>query len=383
MRKTPLLFASFLCLGLLVAPVRAEAPPEGDKISQGLWWLYQLQYEQAHQLFEDYTKENPKDPSGYFYKTATDWWQLAQEFDYPLPEIQARLEADYQETIKVAKALMSSAEDSKTKAQACLYWGGAEGLKGRWLVTQKQYVDAYFLGKRGNKLLKKALRYDPELYDAYMGLGIYDYFTDTLSGVVRMLASLLIHGDRERGLQELQLAIEKGTHARVEAMIFLIEIYTFEENQPDQALPMTIELYKQFPQSPAMHLAYIMALYSMKNWKEMTPEAQKYLDRSEKETPYYSKKGIRPALYCLAMSALLGDRKPEKSMKYLQRIFDGGEDASRWVTFAYLRRGQIHDLRKERNLALADYKIVLNRPDFWGSRDEAKRSLTQPFSLPQ
>ena len=31
--------------------------------------------------------------------------------------------------------------------------------------------------------LRQAIDLDPDLYDAYLGLGIYDYFTDTLPGV--------------------------------------------------------------------------------------------------------------------------------------------------------------------------------------------------------
>jgi hypothetical protein len=36
-----------------------------------------------------------------------------------------------------------------------------------------------------------------------------------LAGIQKILAAIMIRGDRERGLQELQLAIDKGRHARV------------------------------------------------------------------------------------------------------------------------------------------------------------------------
>ena len=83
-----------------------------------------------------------------------------------------------------------------------------------------------------------------------MGLGIYDYFTDTLSGVQAVLAYLLIHGDKARGLQELQTAIDKSEHARVEAEMFLIEIYTSEENTPEKALPLAPRFTKNFLHKP-------------------------------------------------------------------------------------------------------------------------------------
>src|SRR5262245_33845958 len=83
--------------------------PASDPLSQGLWWLYQLQYKKAHSLFEEYSRTHPKDPAGYFYMTATDWWQLAQEFDHKLPEVEKRLETDYQQTVKIGKEMLGSA----------------------------------------------------------------------------------------------------------------------------------------------------------------------------------------------------------------------------------------------------------------------------------
>jgi tetratricopeptide (TPR) repeat protein len=375
-------------LMMVMAPAFAadpEVPPaiapalSGDAISQGLWWLYQLQYDKAYAIFDQYTQDHPEDAAGYFYKSGTDWWHLAQQFDYALPKVQARFYENVARTIEKANTTAASTKDRKIKARAYLYRGGAEGMRGRWLVTQKQWVKAYFAGKNGDHFLKLALKYDPTLYDAYMGLGIYDYFTDTLGGVQKALAALLVHGDRARGLKELHTAIEKGQRARVEAMIFLIEIYTSEERTPEKALPLTRELREEFPQSPAMHLAEVMALYSMKDWDAMTPSALEFLDRSEKETPYYTHEGIRPALYVLAIAEFWGHKNPETSLPYINRIFEGGVDSSRWVTFAYLRRGQIHDLHGERQEAIEDYRRVLDRQDFWGAHREAHLYLNERF----
>ena len=359
-----------------------EQPP-GTSLDQGLWWLYHLQYDQARKLFDQYTTANPNDPAGYFYKTAADWWQLAQQFDKNLPEIQHRMEMDYQDTVRVAEVLLSttSEKDVKTKGLACLYAGGAEGLQGRWLVTQKQWVSAYFMGKKGHKMLKRALAYDPTLYDAYLGLGIYDYFTDTLGGVQKVLAALLIHGDRKRGLQELQWAIDKGQHSRVEAMMFLIEIYTWEEHTPKLALPYAQALHKEFPKSPAMYLAEIIEHYELHDWETVWVQAKDYLEKSEHEDEYYPREGVYPAWYCLGVASLFGRHDPDTCLSYMQKIIDNPETSSRWVTFAYLRMGEVYDLKKDREKATKNYAEVLDRPDFWGSHHEAKANLKTPFAF--
>jgi tetratricopeptide (TPR) repeat protein len=372
---------TFCCGTLFLLPALAMAEPsQSDAINRGLWWLYHARYDKADELFSQYCQAHPKDAAGYFYKAANNWWELAQKLEFSLPDVEKKFETNYQKTIEVAEAQAESATDDKTKALAYLYWGGAEGLKGRWLVTQKSWVSAYFRGKSGNSYLRRAIELDPQLYDADMGLGIYDYFTDTLPGVQGVLAYLFIHGDKARGLKELQMAIDKSEHARVEAMMFLIEIDMSEENQPEKALPLAEELHKEFPKSPFMHLTEITVLYHMKKWTETMKEAQLFLEESEKETPYYTTEGIRPARYCLGVAALYGRHDPDLAFAYMSQILKT-IDASRWVSYAYLRRGQIYDLKEERDKALQDYQTVLSRPDIWGSHTEAETYIKNPFKF--
>ncbi len=377
--------AAFIALGALLlswAPVLAsDVPPQGNSLDQGLWWLYHLQYNKARANFDVYISNHPQDPAGYFYRTATDWWHLAQEFEYNLPEIQLQFEEDAEKTIEVAEALHDSTEDRQVKARALLYWGGAEGLRGRWLVTQHQWVSAYFAGKRGARYLRRAVDYDPTLYDAYMGLGIYDYFTDTMSGVQAVLAALLIHGDKARGLQELQLAIDKSEHARIEAMTFLIEIYNAEEKTPAKALPLAQALHQEFPHSPAMHLMLMSTLYVMKQWEPVITEAKEILEKSEKEVPWYTPTTIRPAQYCIGVGLLFGKHDLNGASEWMEKLLAGKMDENRWVTFALLRQGQIYDLRGERAKAMINYRKVLSRLDTWETHKEASQYLKTPFTF--
>ena len=380
MRNAILIVFGALFLSVQSAP--AQDLPSGSGIDQGLWWLYHLQYDKALANFDLYIASNPKDPTGYFYRTATNWWHLAQEFEYQLPDVQKQFETDAQKTIEVAQALVQSTKDPKTKSKAYLYWGGAEGLRGRWLVTQHEWVSAYFAGKRGDKYLKKALDYDPTQYDAYMGLGIYDYFTDTMSGVQAVLAALLIHGDKVRGLKELHIAIDKSDHARVEAQTFLVEIYNAEEHTPEKALPISEALHKEFPQSPAMHLMLMSTLYVMKDWNAMLPQAQEILEKSEKADPWYDSRTTKAAQYCIGVGLLFGKHDLDGATKEFATILDGHIDENRWITFALLRQGQIYDLRGERDKAMVNYRQVLSRLDTWDTHKEASQPyIKTPFTF--
>ncbi len=363
-------------LVLFQNPLSAE-----DALDKGLWWLYHAQYDKARESIAVHIQDHPKDPAGYFYLTAVDWWHLAQEIEYTYPEIQARMKENSQKTIETAERLFASSKDPKVKARACLYSGGAEGLWGRWLVTQKEWVDAYFAGKRGQKKLKQALKFDPELYDAYLGLGIYDYYTDTLSGMQAFVAFLLIRGDKERGLLELQRAMDKGERSQVEAMFFLVEIFTSEEGTPERALPLADALHKKFPQSPIMHLMEVSTLYTMKNWNAMLPEAEDFLKKSESETPWYTRHYINGARYCMGVAKLNGKKDFDGAEKDFGKIIAEADPKSRWGYFAQLRLGHIYDLRKDREKALAAYQVAKSGPDIWGLHHEAEKYIDEPFTF--
>jgi len=60
-------------------------------------------------------------------------------------------------------------------------------------------------------------------------------------------------------------------------MMFLIEIYTWEEHTPAKALPLSQQLHREYPKSPAMYLAEIMDHYELKQWDDVANLAQDYL----------------------------------------------------------------------------------------------------------
>jgi len=78
-------------------------------------------------------------------------------------------------------------------------------------------------------------------------------------------------------------------------------------------------LLERFEGLGAMHLAEVMCLYSMKDWEPMMKEAESFRQKSESESPWFTKKGVRPALYCLGAGSLWGRNDP---------VFDVAEAAA-------------------------------------------------------
>jgi tetratricopeptide (TPR) repeat protein len=74
-------------------------------------------------------------------------------------------------------------------------------------------------GVDARKHLLRCLQLDPDMADADLGLGLYNYYVDTLSGLAKILRFFMgiPGGDKKVGLQQLETAATKGEITQVEA----------------------------------------------------------------------------------------------------------------------------------------------------------------------
>jgi predicted Zn-dependent protease len=98
-----------------------------------------------------------------------------------------------------------------------------------------------------------ALRLDPQLTDAYMGVGLYNYFVDTLPTIVKLLRFLIAlpGGSRELGLEQLSWAAQKGDVTRADAKFQLAKDYSrSSEKQYAKSLNLFQEFEREYPHNP-------------------------------------------------------------------------------------------------------------------------------------
>ena len=108
-------------------------------------------------------------------------------------------------------------------------------------------------GRRCARFSSRHWQLDPSLTDAYLGIGIYNYFVDTLPGIVKFLSMFigLPGGSRTEGLRQLQLCAEKGELGRPEAKFYLAKDFTrANERQYEKSMRLFGELQREFPHNP-------------------------------------------------------------------------------------------------------------------------------------
>ncbi|MGH9397897.1 MAG: tetratricopeptide repeat protein [Terriglobia bacterium] len=229
---------------------------------QGMNTLMNGDVNAAIAAFQQVKVEDSASPLGYVLEADAIWWKIYYStanlvdpdvFDvvtsYHTPD-DARFESAVATAIQKAKANIQS---RRNVAQNNLYEGMAYALEARLAGLRARDLPAARAGKKMHVLLLTALQLDPSLTDAYAGIGLYNYFVDTLPTVVKMLRFLigLPGGNRALGLEQMAKAAESGEFTRAEAQFYLAKDYTRRnEMQFAKALDLFQQLATRFPENP-------------------------------------------------------------------------------------------------------------------------------------
>lgn len=373
---------AFLALGFLSVNLLAW-----DKIDpailthadKGVDAIYDLDLPTARTELATLLKEHPNYPLGLFGQVMIEWARYEYEFEKSNVEQAEVFENIINSSILGIETWL---KQNKDEAQAYLALGGIYGVKARFLLANRSYVRAYFTGKKGLKYMNKAVELDPEMYDAYLGKAIYEYYAGTLPAVVKVLAKLVISGNAERGIEYLNLIKNKGRYSANTAKLLLVEIAIQNKkySNPPLAEQYIKEIIAKYPQNPLFRFVAIIAAYQNKNYADVRSGAQDFLNKIGKE-PFYKEIYIARSYTALA-SADMQEGKYQEAVKILEQSIEATkhQEMSRWQLWNISRLAQCYDALGQREKALEIYKSIKNYKEDWGIYDEAKKYLKTPFT---
>jgi tetratricopeptide (TPR) repeat protein len=387
MRKLILTAALAFCATAAMAgtPKYEPLPEELRTLSKkGLDAIYAVQLDEAKKQFGLALEKYPDHPFPHFGIAMAKWAQL----EYLEDESDPKLEAEYGElTDKAVDVGQAWIKKHPGDANAYLAVGGIYGLRARLAVMQHRWWRAYVDGKKGISNTRKAVKIDPELYDAYLGLGMYEYYTGTLPGVVKLLAKLIMSGDANKGLEYLNLCREKGYFNALGAKLLLIEIYTQPGSKyanTAMAVKWSRELRAAYPGHPQMHFVEIVSLFEDKKYEESRSESLAYLKAINDGVPAYRRRYLPRVLTAIATTYLV-EKKYDEAADYFAKAAatikeDPAAHPARWAVWAIVRQANVYDLKGARDKALALYKEAKSYKDTWGFVEFIDKYLKKPFS---
>lgn len=380
LRKTLALAFVLLPFFPIIGCAESSITPDMDRyLMEGLDAIYRMDFDGADAAAQKVIELNPEHPYGYFALASTAWTRYVYETEQTDQTLIAPIEKKMAVVLeKSHKWLKKHPKD----AYVLMIEGSAYGLSSRLLCMRHEWLKAYWYGRKAVNITRAAIKADPDLYDAYLGIGMYDYYTDVYQKVVGVLAKVLFGGDRARGIKTLQLVAEKGRYSKVAAQLLLVEIYNtdpFGAANPQEAVKIMKEIRPRYPDSAMLFAAELVSLYEAKRYEEVLEGAQVYLQRVKegKYRPIELAKGS--VIYGTALWAL---KQREKALGYLKTAAEVklGDQLSRWAVWSLIRAGQLQDLLGKREDAIKDYKAAAALPDYWGMRAIAKANLAKPFA---
>jgi tetratricopeptide (TPR) repeat protein len=299
-------------------------------IQKGIDFIHQDKFDEGIAEFKKLIQKYPEEPGGYFFIAAS--YQALID-DYRNENYKAQFEKYVDTAIAKGERKTDSAFDS---AEDHFYLGGSYGYRGIYKSFRGDWWGAFKDARKAKSHLDKALEMDSTLYDCYFGLGAYHYWGSIKSKIFWWLP--FIGDDREKGIAQYKLSIEKGRYAREEAKYGLLRVY-IEEKDYDKALKLGEELKSINSSDPFAFWMNGQTYIGIKNWDEALKTYQELLDYF-KSSPYYDLMAEVECRYWLAyihynqaqyqesleqLGIVLANKNEVKDNDYSESILKGAE----------------------------------------------------------
>jgi len=232
------IFLLLLTTGLLLAN-----PQQITNIDEHIMdMIFNGQWQQADSLIDQRISEQPDNPKYYYMKLPLFYYTRYFNNGALNGDSLMQLVQEYAlKTIEVA-------EKSTDSAEKYFYLGCGYDYLSRYYIRASGRWDAYWAARKGVNYYEDAIEEDPQFYDAYMGLGVIDYFTSRLSGFTRSIAWITgMLGDRETALANFHTVSEKGKLCKNEAEFALVSVYRFFENDFETSHSMAASFLERIP----------------------------------------------------------------------------------------------------------------------------------------
>lgn len=211
------------------------------KLQSGLSKLYNLEYQSALGLSDSLIHKYPKHPAGYLFRSIIHFYQYTSGIrDSELK----------QKIVDYNKKTVSLAKRHGNKLESHFFRGAALGNLSFFYGAESEWLKSLRFGLQAKSFHKKVLKVDPEFYDAYLSLGVFNYYGGSSPKVLSFFSRFLgLNGDSDKGLQQLYLAYKQGTFFKVEAATFLGNFH-IEKGDYESALEIYTQLAKSYPNNP-------------------------------------------------------------------------------------------------------------------------------------
>jgi tetratricopeptide (TPR) repeat protein len=365
-------------------------------IDEGFNRFYNLEYDQAIAVFEKASAQNPELPDLHnhvaqslifremFRNGALESELVSGSNSFlrrpkmnPTPETEKRILDEIAKSMALAEVRL---KQSPNDTEAMYALGIAYGLRSNYFwVVKKAWRDSLKDATAARKLHNRISELEPNNVDARLVQGLHDYIVGSLPWGFKMLGFVVgIHGDKEKGVRTVQDVAKNGKRNRVDAEVFLCALYR-RENQSKLAVPLVQDLIRRYPRNYLLRMELgqmysqsgdgVRGLQAVEEVARLKESHAPGFDRVPWEKIYYQQGSIQFWYNDL-----------DRSLENMKKVAAAGDDVDlNTGVQAYLRMGQIYDMKQRRPEAIAAYKKAIAYAPQAEAAQESRKYLSTPY----
>jgi len=253
MKKILLILAFFV---LLISNSLSQQLTD-KQIQIGLDKIYNFNWDAGFEAFNSIIKKHPDDPRGYHYKSIIFLWYYLgnlnetnlDSFTYFSDKaIELANQNLFEKVTAELKYLIGSIYYNKSIAEA----------------RSGNYLQALWTSNQMKSNLEEAVKIKPDFYDAYLGLGLYNFALSQIPSTLEWAANLVgITADKELGLTFVNKTVQKGKFSKIDAQYYLSQLYSRVVVDHPAAKELLNNLVRRYPKNLLFNFSLAWVEYEL------------------------------------------------------------------------------------------------------------------------
>jgi hypothetical protein len=241
-------------------------PAPRPSLDQGFRLLYNLDFDQGHQVFLSWQREHPQDPVGptaeaagilfsEFHRLGVLEGQFYENDKKFLNRDQKEPDAGVRDRFNLALSRAQNLASARLAANAkdrdaLFAMTLSSGLQADYAaMIEKKNMSSLHYTREANDWADQLLAVDPKCYDARVATGFSKYIIGSMAAPVRWVLRIGgVSGDKKQGIRELQMTADHGQYLGPFARILLAIAYVRDKDNV-RARELLASLRDEFPKN--------------------------------------------------------------------------------------------------------------------------------------
>ncbi|MBZ5592134.1 MAG: DUF3808 domain-containing protein [Acidobacteriia bacterium] len=377
---------------LLALPLLAQDSPD----ARGLNHFYSLEYDQALAEFEKAEQQNPQAIGPHNHVAQTLLYRemyrngaletelvsgnnpfLRRAKMNPSPAIEKRFSDEIQRALDLANARLAR---NPNDTGALYGRGAAYALRANYeFLVRKAWRDALHDATSARKDHNRITELEPSNYDARFIQGLHDYVVGSLPWHWRLLGFLVgFHGDKDRGIHTVEEVARKGSNNKVDAEMLLCALYRREE-KPKQAIPLLEDLLRRFPHNNLLLFEEAQMYSSLGNKDKAIGAIERIAAMKQGGLPGFADVPWEKIYFQLG-NIEFWYNDLDRAIENLRKVTASRNEVDlNTGVLAWMRLGQIYDMKNRRAEALDAYKHAIAFAPEADAARESRGYMSSPY----